>query len=311
MIEDYKSFSDQNLVPTIVISFYLLTVKLSVLPVFVFVMLLFCLKYKSIKIAQLRILFISSVVIILPWLIRNIIISGWLVYPMASVDFFNFDWKVPISLVVSESNSIVGWARNPGADYLHSLELNAFSWMSIWWENQVLSIKIILVCCLVFSFFNLIYALFKKNSILSMPNILLITSFLGIVFWLFTAPDFRFGFPFIVLNFWIIVLNIKSDLKYKYSRFIVLIILIVLPLYSVKRETLEFLNSGGNSIIIPKGFKEQSSLKFDIRQIKGGSIFIPTKSDQCFNCALPCTPYYNKDLEFRVSDNPIFGFRHK
>lgn len=39
-----------------------------------------------------------GILIILPYLIRNVIISGWLVYPFTAVDFFNVDWKIPKQL---------------------------------------------------------------------------------------------------------------------------------------------------------------------------------------------------------------------
>ena len=45
----------------------------------------------------------SGILVLLPFLLRNIIISGWLLYPFDKIDLFHFDWKMPIATVIDES----------------------------------------------------------------------------------------------------------------------------------------------------------------------------------------------------------------
>lgn len=54
---------------------------------------------------------IWGIVIIAPWLIRNVIISGYLLYPYPQIDLFNVDWKMPASVLTYDSREIMVWGR--------------------------------------------------------------------------------------------------------------------------------------------------------------------------------------------------------
>lgn len=47
----------------------------------------------------------------LPWLIRNVLISGWLVYPFTFIDLFSVDWKMEKGLADFDSKEIQVYAR--------------------------------------------------------------------------------------------------------------------------------------------------------------------------------------------------------
>lgn len=47
----------------------------------------------------------------LPWLIRNVLISGWLVYPFTFIDLFCVDWKMEKGLADFDSKEIQVYAR--------------------------------------------------------------------------------------------------------------------------------------------------------------------------------------------------------
>jgi hypothetical protein len=55
-----------------------------------------------------------AALILLPWLARNVILSGYLVYPFPAVDIFQFDWKIPHDRAVVEQQIIQAWAKIPG-----------------------------------------------------------------------------------------------------------------------------------------------------------------------------------------------------
>lgn len=63
---------------------------------------------------------IFGLVIIAPLLIRNIILTGWIIFPMSSIDLFNFDWETPTVLVDHISNCV----RNPGIDEFYSKDFD-------------------------------------------------------------------------------------------------------------------------------------------------------------------------------------------
>jgi L-asparaginase II len=62
-------------------------------------------------IQKFYILLALSAFILLPWLIRNIILSGYLIFPFEKIDIFAFDWKIPLHRVEGISKGILGFAR--------------------------------------------------------------------------------------------------------------------------------------------------------------------------------------------------------
>ena len=47
----------------------------------------------------------------LPYLIRNVIISGWLFYPVESIDLFDVAWKIPADYLKYDADQIKVWGR--------------------------------------------------------------------------------------------------------------------------------------------------------------------------------------------------------
>ena len=311
MVIDYSvAINFPDFLSSVLICFYLITIKLSSVPILFIILILYLKNLNFFTWKQYVILFGVILFILVPWLTRNVIISGWLVYPFAGVDIFDFDWKVPKDLVISESNSIVGWARRPGSDYLQSLNVRLIDWSSVWWQNQALSIKFILGSCFVFSIINVVLMISKREK-LNNIDYSFICTLLGVLFWFFTAPDFRFGYPFIIFNFWFLLLKVNFRLNINYCKYVVIFLMFVFPLYSARREIIQFYSTRAINFIKPLGFKNDSSKEFETHKIEDGYILVPRNNDQCFDCKLPCTPYYDNNLSFRINNNLQSGFRRE
>jgi len=52
-----------------------------------------------------------SLVIALPYFIRNVLISGWLIYPFTGIDLFNVAWKVPKGQAQYDAKEIMVYGR--------------------------------------------------------------------------------------------------------------------------------------------------------------------------------------------------------
>ena len=71
---------------------------------------------------------------ILPFLIRNVIISGYLIYPFPGIDIFNVIWKIPAEYVKKDAAQITAWGR---CLYdIEKLDLPLSKWLPVWWSNQ-------------------------------------------------------------------------------------------------------------------------------------------------------------------------------
>lgn len=57
---------------------------------------------------KIGIYLLCGCVVLAPWLVRNVLISGWLIYPFAAIDLFSVDWKIPASYLQNEFGSDQG-----------------------------------------------------------------------------------------------------------------------------------------------------------------------------------------------------------
>lgn len=86
---------------------FLLTFKLSAAPLVLFCFWSLWQYYRpNINKAALTTLFVWGVLIVGLWFVRNIIISGYLVYPVYQIDLFSFDWKVPQEIAIMQNKYI-------------------------------------------------------------------------------------------------------------------------------------------------------------------------------------------------------------
>ncbi|MFV0539497.1 MAG: LIC_10190 family membrane protein [Dysgonomonas sp.] len=95
-----------NKVLYIILPVFLLTCKLSFFPVCIISPYLLFLLIKEKKYKEFTFLISICCLIVIPWLIRNVIISGYLIYPLYQIDLFSFDWKVPQEVAIKQKDYI-------------------------------------------------------------------------------------------------------------------------------------------------------------------------------------------------------------
>lgn len=71
--------------------------------------------------------------IIVPFIIRNVIISGYLLYPYPELDIFNVDWKMPSYTLLFDRNEILGWARGLRTPFRNNESISV--WFPGWYES--------------------------------------------------------------------------------------------------------------------------------------------------------------------------------
>lgn len=177
------------------VSVYAVTVKLSAAPV---VLLALYPLYLFVKEKNGRAVFAhtaAGMVILAPWLIRNVILSGYLVYPWAGLDLFHMDWKMDAAVLAEDSLDIKMFARGlrNQAEYDDSL----FGWIPKWFLSQSMGDRIVLLAgalCIPLLLYLLVrtfrdgeYALTALQAV----------SLVNVIFWLFSAPHMRYGGPYI------------------------------------------------------------------------------------------------------------------
>lgn len=298
----------ENYFSSIILSVYTISVKLATIPLCILILLLI-IRYKF---DGKKLLIVISIIflILLPWLIRNVILSGYLIYPFSAIDIFNFDWKVPLNAVVSEKLSITGWARNPGEGYKEAAQMKFWEWFPIWWNTISKLNRLFIVISFLSPIFIFIYSLFKKIKINFQTFAILFTSWIGVIFWILLAPDIRFGkaflgvsaiSPLLYFNFKINFFPIKIS---KTSKQIILVfIFIIVSVFLINRRTYNrcknFIRENSAFFVRPKKIEIPQNLEFKKIQMNNLEVFIPAEGDRCYDYEIPCMPYKNYSLILR------------
>jgi len=179
------------------LSLVAVTIKLSVAPILLIAVVSALLSLFSKKIKMFFAVLAMSAITFTPFIARNIITSGYVVFPSTFIDVANVDWKYSNELSVNEKNYITAYAKKPGVAIKEEIDtvskMSPSEWLPGWWQNRSTADKAIMIL-LLFSF--LASLLFIKRIIRSgfIPILVLITMLAGIIFWFMNAPDPRFGF---------------------------------------------------------------------------------------------------------------------
>ncbi|WP_017862329.1 LIC_10190 family membrane protein [Leptospira interrogans] len=298
----------ENYFSSIILSVYTISVKLATITLCILILLLI-IRYKF---DGKKLLIVISIIflILLPWLIRNVILSGYLIYPFSAIDIFNFDWKVPLNAVVSEKLSITGWARNPGEGYKEAAQMKFWEWFPIWWNTISKLNRLFIVISFLSPIFIFIYSLFKKIKIDFQTFAILFTSWIGVIFWILLAPDIRFGKAFLGVSAISLLLYFNFKINFfpikisKTSKQIILVfIFIIISVFLINRRTYNrcknFIRENSAFFVRPKKIEIPQNLEFKKIQMNNLEVFIPAEGDRCYDYEIPCMPYKNYSLILR------------
>jgi len=139
-----------------------------------------------------------GIAVMAPWLARNVMLSGYLVYPFSALDLFNFDWKVPRDVIVSDERWVKSWARAPGVH--PDLVLNGgVDWFKKW-PARFNPVFLDFMHWLAVGLAVLALFLESAKDLIRRFWPLAATLAAGVVFWFIQAPETRFGYGFLVAS---------------------------------------------------------------------------------------------------------------
>lgn len=137
----------------------------------------------------------------LPFFIRNVIISGWLVYPFTQIDLFDVVWKIPKGIADYDAKEIQVYGR--GYTDVGQFELPVREWMPGWFRTLAGSDKLLVIAAAFSAILLLVYAAgmvfgwWKRRWEILLVQGTVTASF---VFWLCTSPLIRYGCVWVYLT---------------------------------------------------------------------------------------------------------------
>lgn len=243
----------------------------------------------------------------LPFFIRNVILSGWLVYPFTSIDLFDVDFKIPKGVADYDSKEIQVWGR--GHSDVGRYEEPVWKWLPDWIKGLDFTDKGFLVLAiaglLVFAGLVL-FALFKKKR--HMADELHVMGVLTIcfLFWLCSAPLIRYGCVFLwlmpVLVWGYVYLKLSPGMdRYK----LYLVVLLVAGAYKIGAFGGEVAKSATGEYLILQ--QDYENFETDAYEVRGYTFYYPKDGDRTGYRDFPSLPL-KKELFFR-GDSLEEGFR--
>ena len=281
-------------------SFFLITVKLSTLPVVLIVFLYLLEPYSTFK-RKISLVISLGMIVFIPFLIRNYIISGYLVYPFPFIDLFNPDWKIPVPYV-HEMKSVISTHAQAG-----DWQVRTFSeWFPIWFSNLSAGFRILSVFILFSPLLTLTVIILSRSirNFFQSEFRILIICFLAIIFWFFSSPNYRFIYAFLFIYLLITGMILvhyffyesgllrflnryrEKFLKLYFEKLIYGLIVLFPFVFLLKCDFSEI----KKSIIYPVEYKEVTLKTVSVNNFE---VSIPIDSTYCWNAAIPCSPIQN------------------
>lgn len=284
---------------------FAVTIKLSVAPVVLLAVFIFLRMLRARLWRQAAALALGAVLILAPWCARNVVLSGYLVYPLPEVDLFSVDWKVPREVAEYERTVIQSWARIPREDSASVQAKPLAVWAKIWYLNQSKSEQALLWGAgLAPLGWAAALALSRRARARLLPELrqyglALLIAWAGLLYWFVSAPDMRFGIGFVLSGFllgwqpWRACLPPRLAGGGKWLA--VVILLATLLCWGLLYRTSDPRNIL-QRLVLPKDY---TSLSTAPCALKNKTILCAEWYGECGYAAFPCIPGANPEVGLR------------
>jgi hypothetical protein len=250
--------------------------------------------------------------LIVPWLYRTVLLTGYPLFPSTTFDFFAVDWKVPAtspsdSTFVSHSAYsakafVQSWARIPEGHFSKTLAMPYAQWLPIWIRNQSFFTNALIGLAFV-SPLSMGF-LFYLKKVDKLTLLLWISLFFNVIFWFFSAPDFRFAAASIVLCSLFCLQPFFVSLSKNVSQKLIVATATAFFLYLfyvalIKKSTRITPSELSETLICPTKYPQPVLIK---KSANGCIYYVPDVDNTCGDSPLPCSPYQNERLILRGAD---------
>lgn len=184
-----------------VLGVFLMTVKLSAALILLLAVQPACYLLRRKRWKEIGIYLGTGILAALPFFIRNVLLSGWLVYPFTQIDLFPVKWKIPKGMADYDAREIQVWGR--GYSDVSRYGISMKEWLPGWFRSLAGSDRLLVIAAGAASAVLVVYAvgmaagLWRRQWEMLLVQITVAGSFL---FWLATSPLIRYGCVYVYLT---------------------------------------------------------------------------------------------------------------
>lgn len=302
-----------GIIPVILLAFSV-TAKLSSITVLLLLPIAFCwLPANKRTIKTLAAVAAVCMVIWLPWLCRNIILSGYLVYPLYYVDLFNVDWKAPASVLKLDHIFINQGPKFFSLNFAYLQSLSFGQWFPKWLRlHNTPGFMVNLALFLAGMLSPLYWLLFIKHKRAFNIKVCMVwlVIYIGAWFWLINSPDYRFGVVFLTLAAVLPFLQlaaIKHQRNFTWpvsATYILIVAAFIFNCLTVftRPETYRF--GIKDCWLYPlkdkRYFYKNNKTNFPYTVMNNGvKLYLSDSAHECINTGLPCMSWRYGNIEMR------------
>ncbi|WP_445479329.1 LIC_10190 family membrane protein [Larkinella soli] len=295
-----------------------LTVKLATIPVALSLVTVAWAVRRKLTAGQWGLLGSIGLCLVVPWLVRNVILSGYLLYPYPALDLFSFDWKIPADRVQFEKDFVAFWAKFRIHEAYYQPDLlntPATEWIPRWLfhpehyalNKPIWALAVVSPVVAVSHFFSP-----RRKAAFRPLNLPYGVALAGFLFWFLSAPEFRFGYAFIWLTAllpWQPVVSgpVRGRMGNRVVNGLVTGASLILIGYFGNRYLVGERFPVERYAVLPRPLtytdKGTRQAMFIERETRSGMLVLTPRAapleQSCFNEEMPCSPYYYPDLEMR------------
>ena len=190
------------------LSAFCVTVKLSAAPLMLILILPVVRLFKARELPPVKTFFTfagCAVCIFLPFLIRNVLLTGYLLYPYPAIDLFDVPWKLDPGYALRDQREIMVWGRGYTDVYQYGAPLSY--WVKDWFlSGSMIDRAAILTAFAGAVLFAVVFALSflskkeegngknrAENRFTKKEAALSVIVAAGLIFWFRAAPLMRYG----------------------------------------------------------------------------------------------------------------------
>ena len=268
-------------------------------------------------------LFCLPALLLYLWLIKNIIISGCIIYPVKITCIENLPWT-NIEQVTNVNIESEAWSKGWPERIDKNISIEQFSknfnWIATWKKKHLKHILNILIPYIIILFSITLFIKIKFQNIMVKKNknlnfgffLSLIISGVGAFFFLFSFPLYRYGYSYIItLISLIFIFTIKNNLKVKENIPIFKFIFISCLIIIIAKQGIRIFNNYKKNTPWPNIYtldlsnKIYSKSKININN--EFSYYLADKGDRlCMYSKSLCTTYPMENIKYSLKKTYSF-----
>jgi hypothetical protein len=307
-----EKFIEINLSKLLILSVFIFLNKISFILILT-IPLTWIFLYKKINI---NIITIISFFFLLLWLVKNILVSGCILYPLENTCLAKLKWSTTNNQTINTKEAYIeteSWSKGypDQKKYTQEKFIEKFNWLKTWSNKHfvyILNKLFPFICILIF-----IYLFLRKNN--NARNklkystqklyFIFFFSFISLLLWFLNAPLYRFGYSSIILFITVIYIQIIKKFFFcteKNLKFFKIIFLISF-FFLILKQLPRFINVDENLLhkTWPNIYTENKYKEFNL-----GNVLV-YNSENCGYTKILCT--YYADLENKIEITKAFSYR--